>query len=360
MTTETRLVPWHLASLNDGLFIVDKAPPAFPDMVLNVTDLHRAKARAIVDAHNAMLAAAPLSPTPVDDSAGADPVSKGGGAAQILKGVGKINGDGWKDTTRKGEVVFVWNAEKPKPYAPGLYPRIGNEGWSASTSQYDFTPATCDEIKDLFASLSPRGADAEPVAYGLRPKIIKALQKGVNRLRGRADSHVQADVRFMGEVLAEVSSLYTRPSPDVSALRERERIAKALDAEADGLPCEEDAKVMRGAARLVRANFTFNEAEEALSHNHPSPEDVRELEAQVEAARDSAAASDDALLAAQSDLADLQSSVIAFAAPWAAEYARMHDLPPGHLLPDHYDLLESCGARMDDFTRAALSQGEAS
>lgn len=90
----------------------------------------------------------------------AEPVSRpaGGGereAVAILKGIGKIDGDGWKDTTTKGEVVYVWNAEKPSPYAPGQYPRIGNEGWSASTSQYDFTPATADDVPAILALIRP-------------------------------------------------------------------------------------------------------------------------------------------------------------------------------------------------------------
>lgn len=49
----------------------------------------------------------------------------------------------------------------------------------------------------------------------------------------------------------------------------------------------------------------------------------------------------------------LKSDVCAFAAPWAVTYARDMGLPEGHLHPSHYDLLERCGARMVDFTRAA-------
>jgi len=82
------------------------------------------------------------------------------GEPQVLKGVGKINGDGWKDTTSIGEVVYVWNAEKPSPYAPGQYPRIDNEGWSASTAQYDFSPASVDEVRAL-AAPTPMGGDRE-------------------------------------------------------------------------------------------------------------------------------------------------------------------------------------------------------
>lgn len=50
--------------------------------------------------------------------------------------------------------------------------------------------------------------------------------------------------------------------------------------------------------------------------------------------------------------ADLKSSVIAFAAPWAVSFGEGHGLPKGHLHPAHYDLLARCGARMVDFTRA--------
>jgi len=42
---------------------------------------------------------------------------------------------------------------------------------------------------------------------------------------------------------------------------ERERIAKALDAEADVIPCQEDAMVTRSCARLVRANFNYDDAD---------------------------------------------------------------------------------------------------
>ncbi len=52
--------------------------------------------------------------------------------------------------------------------------------------------------------------------------------------------------------------------------------------------------------------------------------------------------------------ADLKTSVIAFAGPAAVRYAADFEMPEGHLAAHHYDLLEKCGARMTDFTRAAL------
>ena len=44
-------------------------------------------------------------------------------------------------------------------------------------------------------------------------------------------------------------------------LAERERIAVAIDDEADLCPCAEDAVVLRDTARLVRADFSCEEAE---------------------------------------------------------------------------------------------------
>jgi hypothetical protein len=64
---------------------------------------------------------------------------------KLLKGIGKINGDGWKDVTRKGEVIFVYANPLPKPYighdGSRQYERVGNISWTASDRQYDFKPA---------------------------------------------------------------------------------------------------------------------------------------------------------------------------------------------------------------------------
>lgn len=60
--------------------------------------------------------------------------------------------------------------------------------------------------------------------------------------------------------------------------------------------------------------------------------------------------------ALRGEVADLKASVIAFAGPAAAELAKAHGFPDGHLHPQHYDLLERCGARMDSFARAALGE----
>jgi hypothetical protein len=78
---------------------------------------------------------------------GADLEPDAGASAKplLLKGIGKISGDGWKNTTTRGQVVYVWNRPKPEPYAPGQYPRLGNPIYSASTDQFDFEPLAEDE-----------------------------------------------------------------------------------------------------------------------------------------------------------------------------------------------------------------------
>ena len=56
----------------------------------------------------------------------------------------------------------------------------------------------------------------------------------------------------------------------------------------------------------------------------------------------------------ESELDELRSCVVAFGAPSMVQWARDSGLPEGHLHPEHYDLLERCGARMVDFTRGEI------
>lgn len=71
----------------------------------------------------------------------------------LLKGTGKIDGDGWKDTTVRGEVIFAYPRELPTPYGAGQFARVGNVGWTASRRQYDFRPATFWEVVNLIPQM---------------------------------------------------------------------------------------------------------------------------------------------------------------------------------------------------------------
>jgi hypothetical protein len=127
--------------------------------------------------------------------------------AQILKGIGKMNGDGWKDSTRVGDVVFVWNTERPEPYTPGQFPRIASPGWSAGTEQYDFTPATADEaraaVEEIFAIRADEGempsapsassSDYEEVLAEHR-RLVRELDVALNGQAGAAKQPSLCDI----------------------------------------------------------------------------------------------------------------------------------------------------------------------
>jgi hypothetical protein len=74
-------------------------------------------------------------------------------------------------------------------------------------------------------------------------------------LCGQGRSHpIHTPATPPGHVLVPVSG-------EEAMLAERERIAAALEQEADLTLCDEDAKVVRGCAWLVRANFSYGEAD---------------------------------------------------------------------------------------------------
>ncbi|MBL4835770.1 MAG: hypothetical protein JKY26_17605 [Pseudomonas sp.] len=71
----------------------------------------------------------------------------------ILKGIARHSGDGFKDPTRQGDVVYVWDTELPAPAAAGQYPRVGNHIYSARNDQFDFTPVPPAQVRQLVDSL---------------------------------------------------------------------------------------------------------------------------------------------------------------------------------------------------------------
>lgn len=211
-----------------------------------------------------------------------DGVEGGGGA--ILKGVGKINGDGWKDTTTKGEIVFVWNAEKPSPYAPGQYPRIGNEGWSASTSQYDFTPATADDVPAILSLLRP----AAPSDSEMRDAIslILPLAKGYAAAHPVGSNQAYVDY---------VESLVSNEGDDVIRPVEPEEIKAAYqrgwnDREADIIERTERIAPQPDALAVLDRLLAHSGARgtfDAMKHGDA----VKEAEALLQARRDEPGAS---------------------------------------------------------------------
>ncbi len=43
----------------------------------------------------------------------------------IYRSISLYSGDGWKDDTRKGDVVFTYGRALPRPYGEGQHPMVG-------------------------------------------------------------------------------------------------------------------------------------------------------------------------------------------------------------------------------------------
>lgn len=92
---------------------------------------------------------------------------------RVLKATARRNAS-WKEGDEvKGDVLYVWDAALAPPYAEGQYPRIGNEGWTASSSLFDFEPATADEIASVLDGI-PQASELSSAAQEVLGQIDKA------------------------------------------------------------------------------------------------------------------------------------------------------------------------------------------
>lgn len=179
-------------------------------------------------------------------------------APMILKGIGRINGDGWKDTTRIGEVVYAWNAELPRPYAEGQFPRVGCPGWSASTSQYDFTPATMNEAME---------------ADGARHSDFLTLKDEIVGLKADRDAHLRARIEF-GDIIATYCIAMQSAVIDYFLQGGEKGIAwiESTLAGPGHYPNVEDARNMGGAQAWFDARMAEHETFRAAHPAPPHPE----------------------------------------------------------------------------------------
>lgn len=115
-------------------------------------DVEHWEVQAMKPAYREDLDIEPLYADPV--ASDADLRAENEVSVPILKGVAFKSGDGWKSTTKEGDVCFVWNKELPKPYAQGQYNRVGAEHLAVGTDEFKFEPASLDEVVTLFSSLN--------------------------------------------------------------------------------------------------------------------------------------------------------------------------------------------------------------
>lgn len=102
---------------------------------------------------------------------------------RVLKATARRNAD-WKEGDEvKGDVLFVWDAALAPPYAEGQYPRIGNEGWTASANLFDFEPATADEVASVLDAITiPKASELSGGAQDVLEKL--------NRLGPQSDGDI--------------------------------------------------------------------------------------------------------------------------------------------------------------------------
>lgn len=74
----------------------------------------------------------------------------------IFKATRRADGDGWKDTAKAGDVVFVHNVTMPSPYSPGEMQRLGEDSWTVNAKEWDLVPATPQEVRDAVMALVAR------------------------------------------------------------------------------------------------------------------------------------------------------------------------------------------------------------
>jgi hypothetical protein len=104
------------------------------------------------------------------------------GRFAILRGVGRYTGDGWKDCTKKGQVVFTYGRQLPRPYGDGQYERVGNICWTASVHQFDFRRAHLWEILPLIPAIIRDRKDKRLFAFRWSrwPKATTASSVGMS------------------------------------------------------------------------------------------------------------------------------------------------------------------------------------
>ena len=93
---------------------------------------------------------------------------------------------------------------------------------------------------------------------------------------GKWKSYERDNIAMARELLAHRRASQAASTPS-DGLREpieaeRERIAVALETEADLLPCAEDAAVTRSNAALIRADFSYEDADRAALSASPAQE----------------------------------------------------------------------------------------
>jgi len=159
------------------------------------------------------------------------------------------NGDTCDSCGRRFNVVYrvantVWPQIAPHPETLGDYP------------EHQFGGILCPDCATEIAET--KGIKLRFCAeHGWpRDNASAALDRAEKAEAQLATARAEGKAEAQDYLMAEAVRAF-----DNGRHAERERIAIALDSEADVIPCEEDASVVRSCAKLVRADFSYEDAE---------------------------------------------------------------------------------------------------
>jgi hypothetical protein len=130
----------------------------------------------------------------------------------------------------------------------------------------------------------------KPTIAGLRADVSQSHKTPAEMLAA-----LEAHLLVVHDALTTADSCMTAQAAELATLREslakaegearakeRERIARAIEDEAETTPCEEDAAVIAGLATLVRADFSYDEADQYEDKLDASESRAAALQSQVE------------------------------------------------------------------------------
>lgn len=218
-------------------------------------------------------------------------------------GCSMCNGHTWADT--EAEAIAAWNTRAPLPATQEDAERSGVDDLVGDLK------VTADNLVSAFG-------------YTETSHIVTLLRKAARALSTPAMSDRQ---EYDGEAVREAL--------DKLAVKVLHSYRKR-----DGLTCYKYDHNRQRDERYMRETFAELVAPFIAALAHPAQAPAQPVD-ETERLR--------------TELAEARETIIAFAGPWAAQYARDFGLPDGHLHPTHYDILVKAGARMDGFTRAALA-----
>lgn len=95
----------------------------------------------------------------------------------VLKAIAFKSGDGWKDTTEKGDEVYVWGVIQTPPYIGNSLLRVGRGRWtwSVSPETHYYRSLSEPESQDFLKRFPDLREDLETIHSGLQSGSLVSI-----------------------------------------------------------------------------------------------------------------------------------------------------------------------------------------